>query len=320
MHQETICITGGSGFVGQHLSNRLTQQGYKVHILTRRRERHRKLLVNPNISLIEADVHNVDDLRRQFQDVDVIINLVGILNESGKKGAGFRRVHVELPEKIVFAAKDCGVSRLLQMSALHADALEPHSLYLKTRGEGEELVHAAADKGMVVTSFRPSVIFGPGDSFFNRFAALLQIAGPVFPLACPNSRFAPVCVTDVVEAICRSMGEATGGERLALCGPESFTLSELVHYTRDQLQLKTRIIGLNDSLSRLQANILGLLPGKPFTLDNYYSLQHDSVCDDNALPTLGITPTSIASVVPAYLAGNNARGRYHEFRRQSRRF
>jgi len=319
MHQETVCITGGTGFVGQHLSNRLTKQGYKVRILTRRRERYRKLLVNPGISLIEADVHNIDQLRRQFQDVDIIINLVGILNENGKKGTGFTRVHVELPEKIVFAARACGVTRLLQMSALNANAQEPHSLYLKTRGEGEDLVHAAADSDMVVTSFRPSVIFGPGDSFFNRFAGLLKMAGPAFPLACPQSRFAPVCVTDVVEAICRSMGDATAGERLQLCGPESFTLAELVSYTRDQLQLKTCIIGLNDRLSRLQARMLGLLPGKPFTLDNYYSLQHDSVCTDNALPTLGIKPTPVAAVVPGCLAGNNARGHYPEFRRQSRR-
>jgi len=319
MHQQTICITGGTGFVGQHLANRLTQHGYKVRILTRRRERHRNLLVNPDITLIEADVHNVDELCRQFQDIDIIINLVGILNEDGKKGTGFRRVHVELPEKIVSAASACGVSRLLQMSALNADAQEQHSLYLKTRGEGEELVHAAADQGMVVTSFRPAVIFGPGDSFFNRFATLLKISGPVFPLACPHSRFAPVYVTDVVEAICRSLSDATGGERLELCGPASFTLEELVKYTRDQLHLKTCIVGLNNSLSRLQARMLGLFPGKPFTLDNYYSLQHDSVCTDNALPMLGITPTPIGAVVPAYLAGNNARGHYHQFRRQSRR-
>jgi uncharacterized protein YbjT (DUF2867 family) len=319
MHQETVCITGGTGFVGQHLSNRLTQHGYKVRILTRRRERYRNLLVNPGISLIETNVHNVDELRRQFQGVDVIINLVGILNENDSKGAGFRCVHVELPEKIVIAAAACDVTRLLQMSALNADAQEQHSLYLKTRGEGEDLVHAAADKGMIVTSFRPSVIFGPGDSFFNRFAGLLKFSGPVFPLACPQSRFAPVSVTDVVEAICRSMGDATGGERLQLCGPESFTLAELVSYTRDQLQLKTCIVGLNDSLSRLQARMLGLLPGKPFSLDNYYSLQHDSICTDNALPMLGITPTPVSAVVPAYLAGKNARSHYPEFRRQSRR-
>ena len=319
MHHETVCITGGTGFVGQHLANRLTQEGYKVRILTRRRERHRTLLVNPDISLIETDVHDVDALRRQFREVDVVINLAGILNEHGNKGAGFRKVHVELPEKIVAAAIHNGVTRLLHMSALNADAGEQHSLYLQTKGAGEDLVHAAADQGLVVTSFRPSVIFGAGDSFFNRFATLLKIAGPVFPLACPNSRFAPVCVTDVVEAMCRSMGNATGGERLDLCGPETFSLAELVEYTRNLLQVKCHIARLNGTLSRLQARVLGLFPGKPFSLDNYYSLQQDSICTDNALPALGINPAPIAAVVPAYLAGRNARGRYQDMRRHSRR-
>jgi NADH dehydrogenase len=319
MQHETVCILGGTGFVGQHLANRLTQYGYKVRILTRRRERHRALLVNPDITLAETDVYDASTLRQQFADASVVINLVGILNESGKKGAGFRRAHVELPEKIVAAASARGVSRLLHMSALNADAGEQHSLYLKTKGEGENLVHAAASKELLVTSFRPSIIFGPGDSFFNRFATLLKIAGPVFPLACPNSRFAPVCVTDVAEAICRSIGDATAGERLELCGPQTFSLAELVSYTRDQCRLQCHIARLNDTLSRMQASVLGLLPGKPFTMDNYYSLQHDSVCTDNALPTLGITPTTIAAVVPGYLAGRNARGHYAGFRRQSRR-
>ncbi|NOR40923.1 MAG: NAD-dependent epimerase/dehydratase family protein [Gammaproteobacteria bacterium] len=319
MKQETICILGGTGFVGQHLANRLTRHGYKVRVLSRRRERHRALIVNPDITLFEADVHNKAELLRHFEGVDAIINLVGILNETGKKGAGFRRVHVELPAKIIAAAAASGVPRLLHMSALNADAGEQNSLYLKTKGEGEDLVHAAAEQGLIVTSFRPSVIFGAGDSFFNRFATLLKLSRPVFPLACPDSRFAPVCVTDVVEAMCRALDNATGGERMDLCGPDVYTLYELVEYTRDQLGLKCHIARLGNGLSRLQARILGLMPGKPFTMDNYYSLQHDSVCTDNALPTLGITPTPIAAVVPGYLAQRNARGHYQQFRRHSRR-
>ena len=319
MHHETVCLPGGTGFVGQHLANRLTRHGYRVRILTRRRERHRALTLNPAVTLVETDVHDADALRRQFNGIDVVINLVGILNESGKRGTGFRQVHVELPGKIAAAAAASGVSRLLHMSALNADAGERDSLYLKTKGEGEDLVHAAADRGLVVTSFRPSVIFGAGDSFFNRFASLLKLAGPLFPLACPGSRFAPVHVTDVAEAMCRSIDDATAGERLELCGPETFTLAELVGYTRDLLQLQCHIAGLNDTLSRLQARILGTLPGKPFSMDNYYSLQHDSVCAHNALPTLGITPAPIAAVVPACLAGRHARGHYPEFRRHSRR-
>ena len=319
MHQKTICLTGGTGFVGQHLVHKLTQQGYRVRVLTRRRERHRGLIVNPAVTLIETDIHDAEQLRLQFRDVDVVINLVGILNESDSKGAGFRRAHVELPEKIVAAALDSGVSRLLHMSALNADAGEQHSHYLKSKGEGENLVHAAADRGLVVTSFRPSVIFGAGDSFFNRFATLLQLSRPLFPLACPDSRFAPVYVNDVTEAMCRSLDEATGGERLELCGPEVYTLKELVIYTREQLGLRCMIAGLGDGLSRLQARMLGIMPGKPFSLDNYYSLQKNSICSANALPTLGITPTPIAAVVPGYLANRTTRGHYDTFRRQSRR-
>ena len=233
MNQETICILGGSGFVGAHLAHRLTRDGYRVRILTRRPQRCRELGVNPNITLAEADVHDNAVLHRQFADCTAVINLVGLLNETGKRGAGFRRAHVELPQRVADAAVACGVGRLLHMSALNADAGERDSLYLKTKGEGEDRVHAAAEHGLIVTSFRPSVIFGPGDSFFNRFAGLLRLAGPVFPLACPNSRFAPVCVKDVAEAMCRALDDATGGERLELCGPGVYTLRELVEYTRD---------------------------------------------------------------------------------------
>lgn len=319
MNHETICILGGTGFVGQHLVNRLAQYGYKVRVLTRRRERHRSLLVNPDVTLIEADIHDRDTLVRNFSEVNAIINLVGILNESGKKGEDFQRVHVDLPRMIAASALASGVGRLLHMSALNADAKETDSLYLKSKGEGENLLHAAAGEGLMVTSFRPSAIFGPGDRFFNRFAALLNLSPLLFPLACPESRFAPVCVYDVAEAFCRSLGDATSGERLDLCGPEVLTLMQIVEYTRDQLGKHGYIIGLGDGLSRLQARVLGLVPGKPFSIDNYYSLQKDSVSSNNALPSLGITPTPIAAVVPAYLAGQNAHGQYHRFRRLSRR-
>ena len=319
MNYETICILGGSGFVGQHLVNRLTQDGYKIRVLTRRRERHRALIVNPDVTLIETDIHDIDALAKNFSACDAVINLTGILNESRKYGNSFQRVHVNLPRTIVAAALKSGVRRLLHMSALNADATETNSRYLKSRGEGEDLVHAAADKGLVVTSFRPSVIFGQGDSFFNRFATLLKLSPLLFPLACPNSRLAPVWVNDVTEAICRSLDDATGGERLDLCGPEVFTLKELVEYTRELIGSHCYILGLGDGLSRVQARILGVIPGKPFTMDNYHSLQKDSICSNNALPSLGIKPAAIASIVPGYLAGRNTRGRYQEFRRQSRR-
>ena len=318
MKNETVCILGGTGFVGQALAHRLSRYGHEVHILTRRRSRHRALTVNPAVRVIECNVHDAGRLRQQFDGCSVVINLVGILNETGA-GNSFQRAHVELPRAVINAMQDTGVRRLLHMSALNADAAEQHSRYLKTKGEAEDLVHAAGEQGLLVTSFRPSVIFGPGDSFFNRFAGLLKLSPLAFPLACPESRFAPVYVGDVVEAFCRSIDPATAGERLDLCGPEIFTLRELVEYTRDQAGSNCRIIGLGDGLSRLQAMALGMVPGKPFTLDNYYSLQKHSICVNNALPELGIQPTPVAAVVPAYLAGKSARSRYPELRRRAGR-
>jgi NADH dehydrogenase len=319
MRQTTLCILGGTGFVGHHLANRLLPDGYRLRMLTRRRERHRELLVNPAVTLLEADIHDPSALERHFQGVDAVINLVGILNDPDRHGAGFQRVHVELPRKVTAAARNAGVSRLLHMSALNADAGERQCRYLMSKGAGEDLVHAAAGADLVVTSFRPSVIFGPGDSFFNRFASLLRLAPGVFPLACPDSSFAPVCVSDVAEAMCRALDDATGGERLELCGPEVYTLRALVEYTRDQLGLHRAILGLGRGMSRLQARVLGLLPGQPFTLDNFHALQKDSICACNALPTLGINPTPIEAVVPRYLGGRSARARYDVLRRHAGR-
>ncbi len=320
MKNKMICVLGGTGFVGQLLVHRLTRAGYSVRVLTRRPERHRALIVNPAVQLVKTDVCSLHDLHGHLAGAGTVINLVGILNEGGRKDPGFQQVHAELPEKIATAAVECGASRLLHMSALNANAGETLSQYLRTKGEGENRVHAAAREGLLVTSFRPSVIFGPGDGLFNRFATLLKITPLAFPLACPDSRFAPVFIGDVVEAFCRALDDdATGGQRLELCGPDSYTLKELVEYTRDTLGMKQRIIGLGNGLSRLQARMLGIMPGKPFSMDNYYSLQTDSLCKNNALPTLGITPTPVAAVVPGYLADRHSRGRYNQFRRTARR-
>lgn len=320
MKNNTVCILGGTGFVGRHLVHRLTRHGYQVTVLTRRRDRHRSLTVNQDVSLIEADIFNPDMLRDNFEDAATVINLVGILNETGGRENTFIRLHAELPELVAATAVECGVERLLHMSALNADSNRHHSRYLKTKGNGENHVHSAAYQGLAVTSFQPSVIFGPGDSFFNRFATLLKLTPGVFPLACPNSRFAPVYVGDVAEAMCRTLeDQTTVGQYLELCGPESYTLKQLVEYTRDTLGLRRIIVGLGNGLSKLQARALGLVPGKPFSIDNYYSLQHDSVCDHNALPDLGLTPTPVSTIVPGYLAARNMRGHYNRFRQHSKR-
>jgi len=311
-----ICVVGGTGFVGSHLVHRLSSLGHSVTVMTRRPERHRELRVDESVQLVAIDPHDANALPELFRHMDCVVNLSGILNESGN--SRFQTVHVELPRLIVKAMREAGISRLLHMSALNANVNESHSRYLKTKGEGEDLVHQAP--GLAVTSFRPSVIFGPGDSFFNRFATLLRLSPPLFALACADSRFAPVYVGDVVEAMVKALqDDSTIGQRIELCGPEVYTLQKLVQYTARQIGRNTMVVGIPDFVARLQARILGVLPGKLFTMDNYYSLQKDSVCSAPGLISLGIKPRSVEAIVPTYLAGVQSRAQYSRYRASARR-
>ncbi|OGI43549.1 MAG: epimerase [Candidatus Muproteobacteria bacterium RBG_16_64_11] len=301
MSTHKICLLGGTGFVGKRLAARLSEAGHDIVILTRHRERQRDLLVLPTVRLVQGDVYDPEFLRKQFEDRDTVINLVGILNEKGRDGRGFARAHTELPEKIVEACRQTGVTRLLHMSALQASAAAP-SHYLRTKAMGEDAVHRAGNPDFHVTSFRPSVIFGPGDSFLNRFAGLLRLTPGVFPLACPQARFQPVYVEDVVRAFVESLdNHKTFGQRYDLCGPKVYTLREIVEYVARLIGKRVCIIGLNDALSYLQAATLEFVPGKPFSLDNYRSLKVDSVCEQGFPAVFGIAPASFEEIAPGYL-------------------
>lgn len=322
-----ICILGGTGFVGRTLANRLVNRGYSLRILTRDREANKQnLILLPATDLVETNIHDTESLKQQVAGCDAVINLVGILNERSGNGSGFHAVHVALTEKIIEACRTNGVRRLLHMSALNADAANGPSHYLRTKGEGGDRAHAA--EGIRVTSYRPSVIFGDSDSFFNRFAGLLRLSPGVFPLACPDARFAPVYVGDVADAMCETVRDPDYyGRRLELCGPETYTLEELVRYTAACIGKKRFIIPLPDIMSRLQGaffdfagfafNAIGL--EKPFSTDNYLSTKIDSVCSCNHLPELGMRPVALEAVVPKYLAGRTYRTNYYELRRHSHR-
>ncbi|MCU7875423.1 MAG: complex I NDUFA9 subunit family protein [Candidatus Thiodiazotropha sp. (ex Lucinoma borealis)] len=310
-----VCILGGSGFVGYHLVAKLSSRGFACRLLIRHPQRHALLKVCPNTELIQTHRLDTKTLTEQFTDCHTIINLIGILNES--KTQKFRDIHIELVDTIVDAAIQAGASRLLHMSALNADAGKGLSKYLRSKGEGENRAHTYGSTALDVTSFRPSVIFGPGDSFFNRFASLLRLSPFIFPLASPQSRFAPVFVDDVTEAFVVAMeNPETVGKHYELCGPQSYSLSGLVKYTADTLGIKRWVIPLNDGLSRLQAHLLGHVPGRPFTLDNFLSMQSDSVCQQNGLSELRIQPQAIESQVPLYLMNSGYRGRFDHYRSQ----
>lgn len=320
MQRKTVCMVGGTGFIGSTLAHRLARRGYRIKVLTRRRERHRDLLVVPTLSLIEANVHDERDLLKHFEGCDAVINLAGILNETrGPAGEEFQQVHAELPRRIVSACRRGGVPRFLHMSALGASDDAP-SFYQRSKAEGERAALSGATESLRVTSFRPSVVFGRGDSFVSLFAFLLRIAPGVMFLPTPQAQFKPVWVGDVADAFLRALDDPdTAGETYELCGPEVYTLQEIVEYAAELQQTPRKIVGLSDGLSKLQARILQRLPGKPYTMDNYLSSTVPNVCSQDGLGALGIQPTPMEAVVPGYIGPHHRQDRYQDFRREAGR-
>ena len=315
------CVIGGTGFVGSRLVARLANTGYRVTVPTRDPERCRHLRVLPTVSGIRADIHAPETLRSMLEGADTAINLVGILNEPGRDGAGFRRAHVELTQKLIGACSTAGVRHLVQISALNAtspDTPDPEtSHYLRSKGEAEAVLRAS---GLNWTILQPSVIFGPGDSFLNRFAGLLRSVPLAFPLAMPGARFAPVHVDDVVEAIIRVLDQpAAFGHTFQLYGPETYTLRELVELVAETMGLRRRVIGLPRSLSRLQAAVMDYVPGKPFSTDNYRSLLTDSVGSSDGLQQLGIKPRALCPNLTDALRGSGLTGIMDSYRKTAGR-
>jgi uncharacterized protein YbjT (DUF2867 family) len=294
-----ICVLGGTGFVGTEIITRLVRNGHWVRVPTRSPGHGQHLRVLSTVELVNANVHDPRTLGQLLAGMDAVINLVGILNQSGR--VTFQSVHTDLAAKLVAAAQSAKIRRLLQMSAAGAERERAPSRYLRSKGEAEAIIRAAGAH-LDFTIFRPSVIFGPRDSLSNRFASLLRLSAGLLPLARSRARFAPVYVGDVADALVRTLDDrASYGETYQLCGPEVLTLEDIVRMTAAVAQLPCHVLRLPDVLGFLQAVILGLLPGKPFSVDNFRSLSIDSVCAENGLARLGISPQHIMAILPFYL-------------------
>ena len=315
MPTRRVTLLGGSGFVGSQLTYRLAETFDEVVVLTRRASRTRKLRTLINVKAVEVNVHDAEALTAALAGTDVVINLVGILNEGGNKDeSSFRNAHLGLTEKVLAACEANDVKRYLHMSALKADKDEGSSEYLRTKGMSEELVKSKSST-LNWTLFQPSIIFGEHDAFFNRFAGLLRVM-PVFPLAVPEAQMAPVFVGDVCDVMIGSIDDHSAiGRTIELCGPQDYTLKELVEYTAKTAGMSRKIIGLPDWAARMQARVMEFVPGKPFTRDNYQSLQTPNVCSDGCERQT----TSLDAVVPHYLGAADWAGRLQKRRTAARR-
>ncbi len=319
--QKIVTLFGGTGFIGRQLAAQLVNAGYTVQIITRNVERHKALKVLPTVKLIEVDINNESALVNRLSQTAIAINLVGILHGTPTQ---FDAAHYDFPQRLVNACCKAVVKKIVHLSALNADAAKAPSEYLRSKGRGEQAIQKAQEKGITTTIFRPSIVFGHEDGFFNLFNNLLAVS-PVLPVARPKSRFSPVYVGDVVAAILKSLTDKeTDNKIYHLGGPEIFTFQEIVNYISKVSGQKRLIVGLPDNIAKLQASVMEMLPIKLFTRDNFQSLLVDSVCPEEGLQLkdLGIEAQKVDTIMAEHLARRGGKGRtsrYDDMRRENRR-
>jgi uncharacterized protein YbjT (DUF2867 family) len=299
-----VTVFGGSGFLGRHVVRALAQRQYRIRVAVRRPElcgHLRPMGRVGQIHAVQANLRYPDSVAAAVRDADIVVNLVGILFERGRQR--FDAVQSEGAEAVALAAKTHG-ARLVHISAIGADPNSP-ALYAQSKAEGEQRVLAAEPAAIIM---RPSIVFGPEDDFFNRFAALARLA-PGLPLpGGGHTRFQPVFVGDVAAALAKAVdGDAKAGAIYELGGPDVRTFKALMEFTLATIRRRRLLVPVPFALMKLQAAILQFLPKPPLTPDQVELLKRDNVVSDEArrdgrtLEALGIIPESIDAIVPSYL-------------------
>jgi NADH dehydrogenase len=299
-----VTVYGGSGFLGRHVVRALAKRHYRIRVAVRRPELagHLQPLGRVGqINVVQANLRNAASVEAAARDAHVLINLVGILYERGRQR--FDSVHAFGAEQVALAANAHGAG-LVHVSAIGADE-NSRARYARSKAQAEKLVLAAQPQAVIM---RPSIIFGPEDDFFNRFASLARMA-PALPLIGGGAtRFQPVFVGDVAAAIADAVdGKTRAGTTYELGGPEVRTFKELMQFVLATIERKRLLVPLPFFAAKLQASILQFAPTPPLTPDQVEMLRSDNVVSDAAnaqgrtLQGLGIEPDSIEAIVPSYL-------------------
>jgi uncharacterized protein YbjT (DUF2867 family) len=296
-----VTVFGGGGFIGRHIVQRLAAAGHSIRIAGRDTERAARLCTMGGVGQITPVAASVTDeasSARAVAGTDIVINLVGILFES--RAGDFQRIQAEGAGRIARLAAAAGAKQFVHLSAIGADAGSP-SLYAQTKAAGEAAVLAAFPSAIIL---RPSVVFGPDDQFFNRFAGLAAML-PFMPVVSGDTRFQPVYVGDVADAAMAALADpAAAGKVFELGGPRVMSMRQVLRYILDVTGRRRPMIALPEGFVRLQARLGELLPTPPLTRDQLILLGKDNVVSPNALgfQALGIEPKAVEAIVPAYLA------------------
>jgi NADH dehydrogenase len=296
-----VTVFGGGGFIGRHIVQRLAAAGHSIRIAGRDTERAARLCTMGGVGQITPVAASITDeasSARAVAGADIVINLVGILFES--RAGDFQRIQAEGAGRVARLAAAAGAKQFLHLSAIGADAASP-SLYAQTKAAGEAAVLAAFPDAIIL---RPSVVFGPDDQFFNRFAGLAALL-PFMPVVAGETRFQPVYVGDVADAAMAALRDpAASGKVFELGGPRVMSMRQVLRYILDVTGRRRPMIALPDGLVRLQARLGELLPTPPLTRDQLILLGKDNVVSPNALgfQALGIEPKAVEAIVPGYLA------------------
>ena len=321
-----VTIFGGSGFIGRYVAQRMARAGWRVRVAVRRPEQAgflRPYGTVGQVVLIQANICDEESTRRAISGADAVINCVGILNETGKQS--FDAVVDEGAVRIARIAAAEGVPRLVHISAIGADTAS-ESGYASAKGKAEQRIIEAFPDAVIL---RPSIVFGEGDGFFNRFASMARMS-PVLPLIGSETRFQPVYVDDVAAAAAKAVIEGAPAGIYELGGPEVATFRDLIERMLAVIRRRRLVVTLPWGLARLQAGIFdavqrwsaGLVNNGLLTRDQVKMLRRDNVVSPGAkgFAELGITPIAMDAVLESYLYPYRPSGQYDEIKESAVRF